>query len=144
MATPHRADSSGASPNTTVFLETALNYVINEEMSEVCVPAKKQICHELLKFLPLHHLIPPTKDLLAKTARGVFQVDLVEQLSLCLSKVDRVQFDTFNTLFGYFSQQFTKYTSLDNLCISGKISNICLDSASLVLPLWECMASQSE
>ena len=78
-------------------------------------PAEEQKCHKLLKLIPLHHLVPPTEDLLAETARGVLQVDLVEQLRFSLGEVDRVQLDALDTLLWYFSQQFSKYASLNYL-----------------------------
>ena len=81
----------------------------------VDLPAEKQKCHKLLKIVPRHHLVPPTEDLLAETARGVLQVDLVAQLRLRLGEVDRVQLDALDTLLWYFSQQFSKYTSLNYL-----------------------------
>ena len=88
---------------------------MTKQVVVVDLPAEKQKCHKLLKIVPPHHLVPPTEDLLAETARGVLQVDLVAQLRLRLGEVDRVQLDALDTLLWYFSQQFSKYTSLNYL-----------------------------
>ena len=79
------------------------------------VHAEEEKCRKLFKLISLNHFVPPTEDLLAKTARGVFQVDLVAQLRFCLREIDRIQFNALDTLLWYFSQQFSKYTSLNHL-----------------------------